>query len=98
MKKQILLSVLIMSILGSSGCVYSNVRVPMSKDFQNTGRVEKMGQSTSRSVAWLVAWGDSGLQAAAKEGNLQTLEYVDYQFINVIFGLYMSQTTIVYGN
>ncbi|MDD2597814.1 MAG: TRL domain-containing protein [Kiritimatiellae bacterium] len=98
MKKRFLISVLLMVIIVNSGCVYSNVRVPMSKNFQNTQRVDKTGQATSRSVAWLVAWGDAGLQAAAEEGDLQTLEYVDYQFVNVIFGLYMSQTTIVYGN
>lgn len=85
-------------MLSSSGCIYSNFRVPMSTDFRNTKTVDKMGKSSSHSVAWIAAWGDAGLQAAAKEGDLETLEYVDYQFINVIFGLYMSRKTIVYGN
>ncbi len=70
----------------------------MSTDFRNTQTVEKTGKSSSHSVAWIAAWGDGGLQAAAKEGDLKTLEYVDYQFINVIFGLYLRRTTIVYGN
>jgi len=48
-------------------------------------------------VAWLVAWGDAGLQKAAENGGLTTLEYADRAFVNVLFGLYMSNTTVVYG-
>jgi len=81
-----------------SGCVYSDVRVPMSGDFRSTRTVTKSGEATTRSVAWLVAWGDAGLQKAAENGNLSTLEYADRAFLNVLFGLYMSNTTVVYGN
>ncbi len=81
----------------SSGCIYSNFRMPVSRDFRNTNKVCKSGKSTTRSIAWIAAWGDSGLQAAAEEGELKTLEYVDAQYKNILFGLYMSRTTIVYG-
>ncbi len=81
----------------TSGCVYSNFRVPVSRDFRNTAKATKSGVSSSRSVAWIAAWGDGGLQAAAEQGDLQTLEYVDYQFMNIFFGLYMHRKTIVYG-
>ena len=50
------------------------------------------------SVAWLVAWGDAGLQKAAQNGQLTTLDYADRAFVNILFGLYMSNTTVVYGN
>jgi hypothetical protein len=80
-----------------SGCVYSNVRVPMSGEFRNTQTVTRSGEATTRSVAWLVAWGDAGLQKAAENGGLKTLEYADHEFFNVLFGLYMSHTTVVYG-
>jgi len=85
-------------MLCGSGCVYSNFRMPASRDFRNTQTVAKSGAASSHSVAWLVAWGDGGLQAAAKNGELHTLEYVDYQFINIFFGLYMQRKTIVYGH
>lgn len=81
----------------SSGCIYSNFRMPVSRDFRNTNKVCRSGKATARSIAWIAAWGDGGLQAAAEEGDLKTLEYVDAQYINVFFGLYMSRTTIVYG-
>lgn len=89
---------LCLTILCLSGCVYSDVRVPMSKEFRNTQIVTKSGKATSRSIAWLVAWGDAGLQNAAADGGLTTLEYADSAFLNIIFGLYLSRTTIVYGN
>ncbi len=82
----------------SNGCVYSRVRVPMSTEFRSTQVVAKSGQATTHSVAWLVAWGDAGLQQAAANGGLDTLEYADRSFINILFGLYMSNTTVVYGN
>lgn len=84
--------------LALSGCVYSDVRVPLSKEFRSTRAVTKSGKATTRSVAWLVAWGDAGLQKAAADGELATLEYADRAFFNVLFGLYMSNTTVVYGN
>ncbi len=80
-----------------TGCVYSNVRVPMSSEFRNTQTVTKSGKATTQSVAWLVAWGDAGLQQAAANGQLTTLEYADRSFLNILFGLYLSNTTVVYG-
>jgi hypothetical protein len=80
------------------GCIYSNVRVPLSSEFRNTRTVAKSGAATTRSVAWLVAWGDAGLQKAAANGQLTSIEYADRGFVNIAFGLYMSNTTVVYGN
>ena len=98
MKNSIVASLAAVACLTLSGCVYTNVRVPMSSEFRNTKTVTKSGEATTRSVAWLVAWGDAGLQSAAKNGQLATLEYADCAFLNILFGLYMSNTTIVYGN
>ncbi len=81
-----------------AGCIYSDFRAPLSKEFRDTRVATKSGQATTRSVAWLVAWGDAGLQQAAVNGNLAHIVYADRAFMNVLFGLYMSNTTIVYGN
>lgn len=81
-----------------SGCMYSQVRVPMSSEFRNTKTVNKSGEATARSYCWLVAWGDAGLQKAAANGGLTTLEYADVEYLNICAGLYMSRTTIIYGN
>jgi TRL-like protein family len=87
-----------MASLAFSGCMYSQVRVPLSSDFRNTKTVEKTGEATARSVLWLVAWGDAGLQKAAANGGLKTMEYADVEVLNICAGFYMSRTTIIYGN
>ena len=94
---KIIITVIVAVSIISSGCIYSNFRMPVSRDFRNTQKVSKSGKATARSVAWIAAWGDAGLQAAAKEGDLKTLEYVDAQYLNILFGLYMTRSTIVYG-
>jgi len=81
-----------------SGCAYSNVRVPISTELKSTRVVSKSGEASNRSVLWLFAWGDAGLQKAAANGGLSTLEYADRSVVCVLFGLYMSNTTVVYGN
>jgi hypothetical protein len=88
----------VLASLSLTGCVYTIVRVPMSSEFRNTRTVTKSGEATIQSVAWLVAWGDAGLQKAATNGHLTSLEYADHAFFNILFGLYLSNTTIVYGN
>lgn len=81
-----------------SGCMYSQVRVPLSSEFRNTKTVNKSGHSTARSFCWMVALGDGGLQAAAANGGLSTMEYADVEILYICAGLYMSRTTIIYGN
>ncbi len=80
-----------------TGCLYSNVRVPISTEFRKTQVAPKSGEAQSQSIAWLVAWGDAGLQKAAENGKLTTLNYADRAILNVFFGFYMRNTTIVYG-
>ena len=67
-----------------TGCIYSHVRVPMSSEFRGTETVSKSGQATTRSVAWLAAWGDAGLQKAAANGELATIEYADRTLVNIL--------------
>lgn len=98
MKCKTLARLAVLASLSLTGCVYTNIRVPMSSEFRNTRTVTKSGEATTRSVAWLVAWGDAGLQKAATNGHLTSLEYADHSFFNILFGLYLSNTTIVYGN
>jgi hypothetical protein len=50
------------------------------------------------SVLGLVAWGDASTAAAAKQGGISTLNHMDKEFLNIIFGIYTETTTIVYGD
>jgi hypothetical protein len=79
------------------GCLYANVRMPLDDDVQQTQLGTKVGRSTAQSVLWLVAWGDAGTEAAAKQGGLTTINHLDAEYFNVLFGAYARRTTIAYG-
>ena len=84
-------------LLVCTGCVYTRVTVPLDTDLQETDLGDKTGKSEYQSVLWLVAWGDSGMQAAAEQGGITTLKHADQEVMSVLFGLYYRQRTIVYG-
>ncbi len=86
---------LILSI--STGCIYSNVRMPLDKDFDKTTLGNKVGKSEAQSILWLVAWGDAGTQTAAEDGGLKIINHADAEFLSILFGLYSKETTILYG-
>ena len=68
MKNSLFTLFIVSASLFLSGCIYTDIRVPMSSEFRNTRTVTKSGEATTRSIAWLVAWGDAGLQKAAGQG------------------------------
>lgn len=91
-----LLPLLLVGLL--SGCAYLNIRDTLDTDVSQTVLGAKAGKSTSHSIAWLVAWGDSGTHAAAENGNLKVINHLDVEYFSILFGLYSSRTTIAYGD
>lgn len=81
-----------------AGCLYSNVVAPLSTDLNKTTLGKKVGRASNHSVLWLVSWGDAGVAAAAKNGGLTTVNHMDVEIRNILFGLYTKETTIVYGD
>lgn len=86
------------TLLFTSGCLYTEVKIPLDTNLEETQLGTKTGESTSQGILWLVAWGDSGTQAAAKNGGITTLLHADQKVYTILFGLYSKQTTVVYGN
>jgi hypothetical protein len=82
----------------SSGCLYANVKAPLDTDVSNTELGNKVGRSSAQSILWLVAWGDAGTEAAAREGNINVIKHMDEEALVVLFGAYAKKTTIVYGD
>ena len=80
-----------------SGC-FVNVKVPLDTDLDRTELGSKVGEASSQSVLWLVFWGDSETQAAAKQGGITTITHADQQLLTILFGVYGRETTIVYGD
>ncbi len=85
-------------VLFGSGCLYSDITLPLDTNLQETELGSKVGRSSFKSVLWLFAWGDAGTQAAARDGDIRVLRHADTQTFLVLFGLYYTQQTIVYGD
>ncbi|MDC0357379.1 TRL-like family protein [Oligoflexia bacterium] len=79
-------------------CVYLNVKSPLDKDVNNTVLGSKIGTSKTQSILWLVAWGDGGTAAAAKNGDITTISHLDVRYYSVLFGVYAIRETIAYGD
>jgi hypothetical protein len=95
MKKLLCFAVLI-SLL--SGCVYSNIRVPLDEDLWKTELGKKVGTASNYSILWLVAWGDAGVKQAAENGQITTINHMDMGIESYLFGAYIRRDTIVYGD
>src|SRR3990172_1181459 len=61
-----------------TGCLYMDVKTPYDTDLNKTVLGQKTGKAHSQSVLWLFAWGDAGTAAAAKAGNITTVNHMDH--------------------
>jgi hypothetical protein len=81
-----------------TGCLYLNVKTPYDTDLNKTVLGQKQGKASAYAVLWLVAWGDAGTAAAAKDGAITTVNHMDREIFSILFGLYTRTTTVVYGD
>jgi len=81
-----------------SGCIYTNVQRPLGTEFNRTELGSKSGKASSRSILWLVAWGDAGTKAAADAGGIRVIHHGDVRLLSILFGLYSQMDTIIYGD
>jgi len=94
---KLLVAILVVSFL-VTGCLYTRVVTPYDTNLDKTVLGQKTGKSVMYSLLWLVAWGDASTAAAAKQGGISTLNHMDREFLNIVFGIYTETTTIVYGD
>jgi len=57
----------------------------------------KVGKAEAQSVLGLVATGDASIKAAAQNGNIKTIKFVDYHAESIL-GVIGKYTTTVYGD
>ena len=93
-----LCSVVLVVAFLMTGCLYTHVLTPYDTNLDKTVLGQKTGKSVMYSLLWLVAWGDASTAAAAKQGGISTLNHMDREFLNIVFGIYTETTTIVYGD
>jgi hypothetical protein len=95
--QKVLLVLSALGCLSLQGCVLTNIQVPLDTDLQQTDLGDKVGKASYQSILGLVAWGDAGTQAAAKNGGIKILGHADQRIFSVLWGVYFKQTTVVYG-
>jgi len=94
-----IVALLVVALL-SAGCMklYANYKATMDIHVDNTSLGEKEGRASRHTVLWLVSWGDAGVAAAAKNGGLTTMNHMDSEIFQVLYGLYTQETVVVYGD
>lgn len=93
-------------ITGFTGCVtapfkppmgaVTAVDAPLSIDHNRSSVTSKKGEASAMCILGLVAVGDASTQAAANNGGLKTVHFLDYKYFNVL-GIYQSTTVVAYG-
>jgi len=78
------------------GAIYTEIKAPVGAG-EGSLAYSKVGTARATSVLGLVATGDCSIKAAALNGGIKTIRYVDYDARNIL-GLYGEYTTTVYGD
>ena len=76
----------------SMGALYNDTKAPLQLEYKDTDLGHKVGTATSHSFLGLFAFGDNSIQAGAKDGGIKTIKHTDYEFVNVLFGLFTKTT------
>lgn len=77
------------------GMLYTEIKAPVAA--ADGVSYSKVGTAKSTSILGLVATGDASIKAAAANGGIRTVKYVDYDAKNIL-GIYGEYTTTVYGD
>lgn len=84
----------------STGCVklYANYKNTLDTRLDNTTLGAREGRASRHTVLWLFSWGDAGTAAAARDGGISTMNHLDSEFFQILYGLYTRETVIVHGD
>jgi hypothetical protein len=85
----------------SAGLIYTSWkdRDPISR-VDNSVQANKSGKSCVKSILGLFATGDSSIETAKKNGEINKVSYVDrtFQALNIYIPIFQKGCTIVHGN
>ena len=76
------------------GAIYNDQKAPL---FGGRELGTKEGCASTYTILFLVAWGDSSITAAAREGGISQIKQTNYEMFNIL-GIYQRYTTIVSGD
>ncbi len=83
------------SAIGVVGAVYTGTTVPHSVTANKLGT--KVGSVKCTSILGIAAYGDAGINTAAKMAGIKKVSHVDVKTFSVL-GLFTTQTYFVYGD
>lgn len=84
-----------------AGVIVTNVTAPsqyLAVATDKDAKSDKVGKSSAQAILGLFAFGDASVNAAMKDGDISRVHHVDHQINLVLYGLYLQDTTIVYGD
>ena len=81
----------------AEGLFFNATTAPLNVEYGNTPIVGlRSGAASSSNILGLFALGDCSITAAARDGNLATVEYAEYSNFNLL-GIYQKTTVTAYG-
>ena len=80
--------------VGMVGAVYHNVTEPAGVTSNIVGH--KVGTAKATSILGIAAFGDAGVNEAAKNGNITRISHIDVKTFSIL-GVYTSRQYFVYG-
>lgn len=76
-----------------TGSLYTEGKMGVQASGNTT---DKEGRACMKSVLGAVAWGDASVEAAKREGGIQTVSTIDYEVENIL-GIYGKYCLVVRG-
>ena len=83
-------------VVPPTGRAITATSAPMNLQMRTTRFRRASGEASS--VCWFGLWsvGDSSIKAAAENGNIGVVAHADTKLVSIL-GVYVKQTTVVYG-
>jgi len=88
-----------------SGCLYSNVTLPLTRNFKDTKIGAKRIVLDERSVSsrlvgadFSLTWSEDLIEQEAKNAGMQDLSFAEQRILSILFGTYVHRELIIYGD
>jgi len=104
--KRILVSLALIALL-EQGCatangvtqggLFSSIQGPVAVTPYPVTSTAKKGEGSQVAIFGLFSFGDASIHSACAQAGITKVQHVDYQAMNVLFGLFSSYKVIVYG-
>jgi hypothetical protein len=85
-------------VMPPAGILFTKVSAPIDTDMKETMPYgPRIGKSSSFSLLGLVAAGNASVSEAAGRADITSVNNVEYEYMNVLVGVYQQFTIVVHG-